>query len=107
MLATSYRHASSLRACIVGFAFALTLPLLGCGTGAYEERLEATVQAMRAGKAADAAGEASEPPAAPDGEKQISPIEEAINEARAAEAANASGQGVVGRTILAPTDAFP
>ena len=107
MLATYHRYAPSLRTCKVGFALVLLLPLAGCGTGAYEERLEATVQAMRAGNAADAAGEAAEPPAAPDGEKPISPIEEALLEAKAADAANASGQGVAGRAILAPTDAFP
>jgi len=103
MLATSLSHRNTHARLVAWSSLALMFAVTGCGTAAYEERLNATVANLRATPAPANPGEAAEPPAAP--------AQEAVpgqNAAEAAEAANAAGQGgVVGRTILAPTDALP
>lgn len=108
MLATALTRSLSRCRLEVHFALALALclALAGCGTGDYEEKLNAAVQAMRAGQPPDQTGDAAQP-AAPAGEQPADPVVDEAQKAAAAEAANASGQGVVGRAILAPTDAFP
>ncbi|MBX3411105.1 MAG: hypothetical protein KF708_00195 [Pirellulales bacterium] len=107
MLATARVRGKSYVQITAWSSLALLLAVSGCGTSAYEERLEATVGALRAGPPAARSGEAAEPPAAPAGLPVDDPVpgQEAVE---AAGAANAAGQGgVVGRTILAPTDVLP
>lgn len=107
MLATSLARSNPQAQFAAWSSLALLFAVTGCGTGAYEERLEATVATLRANPAAAKPGEAAERPGTTAAEllKQAVPEQ---NEAPAAEAAGAAGQGgVVGRTILAPTDALP
>ena len=107
MLATSLSRRNTHAELAAWSSLALLCAVTGCGTAAYEERLDATVATLRANPAAAKPGEKPEQPSTPAAEllKQAAPGQ---NEAPAAEAAGAAGQGgVVGRTILAPTDALP